>query len=686
MKSFKTSNFRLFNKKGVEVFFRPITIFTGANSSGKSSFVKSVVLLKNYLEAFHNSTDKNPASIQLDFTDPVLKLAGFNDVINEKCGEQKAISFSVSTTSALAPCEGFVVEYSFKASPYSDTKAELESIMLYYDGNLVLEIKADNGHLRSISFDYKGVLLETFLNYAKYVVYNHSVKRYENNDTSTAPLSAITKDGIDVKEWKTFFDYYSSVPELGKEKRHLDKYNEIDIATAIQKVEETGVLLFFPVFDSLKGDSKEKTISDLKQLPIDWTLKDRVIADFRSAKEESFVDYYKRLEDEEMKDYRIVHNADSSLRYGVIEDLIWEGGVFFEYSESGFNVSSASIFHCVLQLMHCWQNLISKGSDAFVERYKRNPSEFYYSASHTIVDFFTRFLLAFIPDVLFPHSLEMVEFVGSSFTPIQRLYSFEDNSSFVSTIKKYMRLKRTIGQNAMSEPKKLAIKKRKEAFLNGTLSTIETLLLLSETDLVEYKPGSFINKWLKELGIASRFIIKEDTDGLGFKVFLEKKAGKRRVNLADEGHGITQLFSILLHIECAIMQKAIDVASGLNEEIESWNDFAGNVRVLAIEEPEVSLHPSMQSILAQMFEDANRQYGVNFIIETHSEYLVRKTQVYVSQLKDKKKNPFAIYYFTKGGDAYELGYTDSGSFINQFGTGFLDEAAKLHMAILYKGK
>ena len=204
--------------------------------------------------------------------------------------------------------------------------------------------------------------------------------------------------------------------------------------------------------------------------------------------------------------------------------------------------------------------------------------------------------------------------------------------------------------------------------------------MLGNTALVEYNPGCFINKWLGELNIASKLIIEEDADGLGFKLFLQKPGSKRKVNLADEGHGITQLVSILLNIECVIMQGEIDRASGLDAEYRDWEEFAGNTRTLAIEEPEVSLHPAMQTKLALMFEDAYK-LGVNFIIETHSEYLVRKTQVLVSQMKDKLKNPFTVYYFTKEGQAYELGYTDSGNFVKQFGPGFLDEARNLALTV-----
>ena len=48
---FTIKNFRVFDKDGVSVNIKPITVLTGCNSSGKSSIVKSMVLLNTYIES-----------------------------------------------------------------------------------------------------------------------------------------------------------------------------------------------------------------------------------------------------------------------------------------------------------------------------------------------------------------------------------------------------------------------------------------------------------------------------------------------------------------------------------------------------------------------------------------------------------------------------------------------------------
>jgi predicted ATP-dependent endonuclease of OLD family len=49
-------------------------------------------------------------------------------------------------------------------------------------------------------------------------------------------------------------------------------------------------------------------------------------------------------------------------------------------------------------------------------------------------------------------------------------------------------------------------------------------------------------------------------------------------------------------------------------------------RLFIIEEPEANLHPALQSRLADYLVQVNRETGIQFIIETHSEYLIRRMQ------------------------------------------------------------
>ena len=85
MNSFRVSNFRLFDNEGAELKLKPVTILTGANSSGKSSFVKAMVVFRNFLETTRREYIKSgefvPTRYPLDFSLPELRMRGFSGAL-----------------------------------------------------------------------------------------------------------------------------------------------------------------------------------------------------------------------------------------------------------------------------------------------------------------------------------------------------------------------------------------------------------------------------------------------------------------------------------------------------------------------------------------------------------------------------------------------------------------------------
>ena len=81
----------------------------------------------------------------------------------------------------------------------------------------------------------------------------------------------------------------------------------------------------------------------------------------------------------------------------------------------------------------------------------------------------------------------------------------------------------------------------------------------------------------------------------------------------------------------------------------------------------------------QLFGLQHRKgYGVRFIIETHSEYLVRHIQVLSAQIfKNGFDNtPFKVIYLTGDKDlpCYDMGFQKNGKFEKEFGPGFFNVA------------
>jgi predicted ATPase len=139
--------------------------------------------------------------------------------------------------------------------------------------------------------------------------------------------------------------------------------------------------------------------------------------------------------------------------------------------------------------------------------------------------------------------------------------------------------------------------------------------------------------------------------------------------LLDKGVGSNQIMILLLQL-ATIMHK---------------NRGASVPPMVIIEEPEQNLHPKLQSCLADLFREVylyplkqnKNSRGISFIIETHSEYLVRKSQVLVAKREQTDANPFTVFYMEKGKEPREIRYQDSGVFYDDFGEGFYDEAISL---------
>lgn len=183
----------------------------------------------------------------------------------------------------------------------------------------------------------------------------------------------------------------------------------------------------------------------------------------------------------------------------------------------------------------------------------------------------------------------------------------------------------------------------------------------------------FIYYWMEEFGIGKKFEINS-IGGEAYSIQI-KNMNDNIVYLADMGMGASQLLILIFRLAIVIHRQKMKGNTPYKPTI-------------IIEEPEQNMHPAYQSKLAELFYKVYDKYGLNFIVETHSEYIVRKSQVIVAKHKfDSQKslddnNPFKVYYFPTEGNPYEMKYRADGNFSNEFGSGFYDEANNLLYEIL----
>jgi predicted ATPase len=188
----------------------------------------------------------------------------------------------------------------------------------------------------------------------------------------------------------------------------------------------------------------------------------------------------------------------------------------------------------------------------------------------------------------------------------------------------------------------------------------------------------FIAKWIKE------FEIGDDVDyqsnllaGVGTQLNIIR--GNDKINIVDLGYGVTQFLALLLRI--------VYIGEKADENRTTDENY---YTTIAIEEPETNLHPKYQSKLADLLLDAHKTFGICFIIETHSEYLIRKLQ-YLTAKGDIKPEETVIHYIGNP-DASKrepdeeqvrtIHIKPSGQLTKPFGSGFYDEADNLALALL----
>lgn len=270
------------------------------------------------------------------------------------------------------------------------------------------------------------------------------------------------------------------------------------------------------------------------------------------------------------------------------------------------------------------------------------------------IEFMLReFIDHIVDDVRTPFFTKQPIYINSASAQIERLYTVSDDNKMCRALRELNRRK---------------IQYDKECVIG-----------VDPTYCIIQKPGSFLDRWLDMFKIGKSIEVRGTDQGLGLMAYLINYKKEERL-LADEGYGITQLVALLLQID-----NCIPVFLGCDEDTfikEHKMVYNYEPKTICVEEPEVHLHPKYQSLLAEMFVEAYQKYNIHFIIETHSEYLIRKLQVMVADKENAlSPNDVSLNYVEKDENGVstnrQIKIEEDGSLSDSFGAGFYDEADTL---------
>lgn len=195
----------------------------------------------------------------------------------------------------------------------------------------------------------------------------------------------------------------------------------------------------------------------------------------------------------------------------------------------------------------------------------------------------------------------------------------------------------------------------------------------------------FVQKWMDadHFNIGKGFEVEEKLPGYYTLTIDTYENGP--VPVGDMGMGTNQLMILLLHIA----NEMFNVKSKPPKPVGLGLTGAWSTPLVFIEEPEQNLHPNLQSKLADFFYElaTSKECPIQFVVETHSEYIIRNSQYIVAKQKykdeqDLSHNPQKVYFFPLDKPVYDMHYNPNGTFEESFAPGFYDMASDLTMDTL----
>ncbi len=144
---------------------------------------------------------------------------------------------------------------------------------------------------------------------------------------------------------------------------------------------------------------------------------------------------------------------------------------------------------------------------------------------------------------------------------------------------------------------------RGERTVDALLSATKSGRTLQDGQDRERPFDETISDWLKEMGLVEQFRLDPIPQFNLSRALVKTRVGAVETTLTDVGFGVSQVLPILVLLY-----------------------YVEPKSTVLLEQPEIHLHPSAQSVLADVFFHAMKTRGIQIIVESHSEHLLRRIQ------------------------------------------------------------
>lgn len=590
IKEWKLNNFKSIDKEK-DFEFRPLTIFTGANSSGKSTILQSILLVTQTLQS-------PIASRSIVLNGWFKKFGTYSDIVNRRIDKKNIkIGFALS----------------------NDGYSEFDMMYRYRFDE---EVKSVNCEFE-LSSDGKEECLQPILRHTRLETYMKNEKR-EAKD-----VLYIKKGGERSEEEKNVIEKCKATYQLSDFEYSISKKNKLKLGFyghdyADWNLLGVGLFHFMPnyaIVYTKYRDQLKRGLNDCLMMGKDLYHNEKDKAKIISMVKDKVLEIVEEIY--EKKKY----NEDGrfeKVRESIINDMSFQRLIqIFRYVTLDVAEKQKYVDSIVAQL------------DSIQEEYvtERLPL-YFFSGIDFVRDFFN----------------EKIKYLGPLREEPRSLYPLESNGNSSDLGLKGENTAAIFENNKTKKIKYVSPIFFEEGNLENMMPEEKTL-------------SDAINSWLVYLGVANK-MSTNDKGKMGHELKITTDIRNMEQDLTHVGVGVSQILPIL--VMCFL---------------------AGKGDSIILEQPELHLHPKVQTRLADFFVSINA-LGKQCILETHSEYLINRLRYLVAKTDEDKIADDTIIYFVEKEDGHSVYRPIT---INKYGViddwpkGFFDESEDIANMTLKAG-
>jgi predicted ATPase len=604
IKKWNLTNFKSVLKK-TELEFEPLTIFAGANSSGKSTIIQSILLATQTIQ-------NNVTSRSVVLNGHISKFGSYNDILSHDCKNNEIeIGFTLEPY-YQSNLSGIDINNYF--SPFNKELKKIDlSFKFFSDTNQISQLNPTLLKVEITSIDEENKKQKISIKKSKKEIPDR-INQYKIKAIGILDKKALEYE-IEISPKSNIGLHYYRLSNktkfIGANLHHFLPHSAMGVYNELENEIDS-------ITNALEGKIDHYDIEDLEHFNVIFNeeVKSHVLTVFN----ELLINPPTSIEKNNPRLIRMAENQIEALK--------------LDFSLSHLN--------------NCLRN-------RYIQRY---TSTSFQDEGEKLKKLFSKINSEqYIRARTFPLHLSEINYVENQFKKnVKYLGPLRDEPKAIYPLEGYAD-STDIGFKGENTAAVLELHK------NSEITYIPSSEFLNNKETKESKKVTLqvaVSDWLIYLGVATKFETS-DKGKLGHELTVATDNTNKLQDLTHVGVGVSQVLPILV-----------------------LSLLAKTDSTLIFEQPELHLHPKVQTRLADFFISQNG-LKKQCIVETHSEYLINRLRYLVAISEKDSLSRNSILYFVEKEEGYSK-YNEIR--INKYGVikdwpkGFFDESEKLASKML----